>query len=107
MALELTSQNFDQEIKKFPGVALVDFWAVWCTPCKIQGPIIEAIAEEFKDNNNVKIAKMDVDQHADKAQEYEILSIPTLKIFKNGQVVDELIGLNQKDNIIATIKKHL
>lgn len=107
MALELNDQNFDQEIKNFDGVALVDFWASWCMPCKMQGPIIDQVAEEYKDKSNVKIAKLNVEEAPAKSQEYEIMSIPTLKIFKNGQVVEDMVGVQSKQVLLEKINKNL
>lgn len=106
MALELNDQNFKQEIKDFKGVALVDFWAVWCGPCKAQGPIVEELAQELTGKSNVKIAKLNVDENQTVSGEFEILSIPTLKIFKDGQVVEDMVGLQDKDSLLAKIKKH-
>ncbi len=106
MVYEVTDQNFDQEIIHFSGIALVDFWAPWCGPCKMQGPIVEEVAEAFKDNSQIKIAKLNVDENNTKAQEYQVMSIPTLKIFKEGKVVDEMVGLQSKEDLVAAIKKH-
>jgi len=107
MAQELSDQNFTQEVKEFKGVVLVDFYAVWCMPCKMQGPVVDEIAEEFKDNDQVKIAKINVDISQMTAQEFAVMSIPTIKIFKDGQVVDELIGLQQKNILVDKINNHL
>lgn len=107
MAIELTDQNFSEEVKNFQGVVLVDFWAPWCGPCKMQGPIIEALAEELKNNQQIKIAKLNVDDNQATAQEFQIMSIPTLKIFKKGQVVEELIGLQSKGALLEKINKQL
>lgn len=104
MALELTDQNFDQEISS--GVVLVDFWAPWCTPCKMQGPIIEDLAQDLKDTAGVKITKLNVDENQIKSSENEIMSIPTLKIFKNGQVVETMMGLQSKEVLKELINKH-
>lgn len=106
MLLELNDQNFAQEVKNFSGLVLVDFWAVWCGPCKMQGPIVEEVARDLSGENNIKIAKLNVDENEKTAQEFEIMSIPTLKIFKNGQVVEGMIGLQDKNSLIAKIKKH-
>ncbi|MDD5749431.1 MAG: thioredoxin [Patescibacteria group bacterium] len=107
MALEITDQNFDQEVKNFKGLVLVDFWAAWCGPCKMQGPIIDQLAEELKDKSEVKISKLNVDEARVKAQEEEVMSIPTLKLFKDGQVVETLVGLQSKESLLELINKHL
>ena len=104
MALELTDQNFDQEIKEFKGVALVDFWAPWCGPCKMQGPIVAELAEELKDK--AKVAKLNVDENQTKAGEWQVMSIPTLKIFKDGKDVETMVGLQSKESLLEKIKKH-
>ncbi|MDQ5970805.1 MAG: thioredoxin 1 [Patescibacteria group bacterium] len=107
MALELNDQNFDQEIKNFEGVALVDFWASWCMPCKMQGPIIDQLAEELKDKSNIKITKLNVEENPAKSQEFEIMSIPSLKIFKNGKVVEDMVGVQSKNVLLEKINKNL
>ena len=105
MTVTLTAQNFDSEVLQSSGLVLIDFWAVWCGPCQVLGPIIEEITEEYQDKNSLKIAKLNVDENTEIAQRYGIMSIPTLKFFKNGQVVDELIGLQSKDAIVEKINK--
>lgn len=95
MAIQLTDQNFDEEVLKSDKPVLVDFWAPWCGPCQMMSPIIDALAEEMKEE--AKICKLDVDQNPEKASEYGIMSIPSLKIFKGGEIVKEIIGVQSKD----------
>ncbi|BBM89415.1 thioredoxin [Spirochaetota bacterium] len=88
--LEVTETNFKETIEE--GIALVDFWAEWCAPCREQGPIVSQLAEAVGDK--YKIGKLDVDKHKTIAVDYEVSSIPTLIIFKDGQVVKRLVGLH-------------
>ena len=89
MALELTDANFKEEIKDYKGITVVDFWAVWCGPCKMIGPIIEEIGEKYE---NVKVGKLDVDNNPETAIEYGIRSIPTVLFLKDGEVVEKHVG---------------
>ncbi|MCC2631381.1 MAG: thioredoxin [Patescibacteria group bacterium] len=89
----LTTDNFEEEVLKFPGVVLVDFWASWCNPCRAMAPHIEALAEKHKGNPQVKIAKLDVDAHSEISNQYQVLSIPTFKVFAKGEVVDQKVGV--------------
>jgi thioredoxin 1 len=91
-ALDLTDKNFNEEILKSSLPALVDFWAPWCGPCKMMGPVLDELARELA--GKVKIAKLNVDEAANQAlaAEYDIQGIPNLKLFKNGQVVKEFTG---------------
>ncbi|MBN2145042.1 MAG: thioredoxin [Candidatus Aureabacteria bacterium] len=95
--IEFTDANFQSEIKE--GVTLVDFWATWCNPCRMQSPIIEKIAE--KTAGKIKVGKCNVDDNQEVANQYGIFSIPTLVIFKNGEEVERMVGL-QQENAIST-----
>ncbi len=103
--IELTEQNFDQEIANSPLPVLVDFWAEWCGPCKVLSPLVEQLAEEYE--GKLKVGKVDVDANNNLAMRYNVMSIPTLKFFKNGQIVGEIVGAAPKPMIEAEIKKHL
>ncbi|OGL89046.1 thioredoxin [Candidatus Uhrbacteria bacterium RIFCSPLOWO2_02_FULL_49_11] len=91
-----TDENFDSEVIKSSIPVLVDFWAPWCGPCRIQGPIIEALARE-QEGKSVKIGKLNVDENPQTAQSYNVMSIPTIIVFKDGQVAQQIVGVQQKD----------
>ena len=104
MCVTLTNQNFEEEVIKSNSLPmLVDFWAPWCGPCVMLGPIIEELAKTFK--GKIKIGKLNVDENSEIAGEYEVLSIPSLKLFKNGKMVDEITGVQPKEVLIEKIKK--
>lgn len=105
MLIKLTDQNFDQEVLKAEGTVLIDFWAPWCGPCKMMGPIIDELAKEFE--GKIKIGKLNVDENQESASKYEILSIPTLKFFRGGKIVDESTGLQPKEVLVEKINKVL
>jgi thioredoxin 1 len=94
MAMEFTDANFDQEVLKSDKAVLVDFWAPWCGPCQVMGPVIEQLAEEA---TFAKVGKINVDDNPATAQAYGVMSIPTMKIFKGGQVVKEFVGVQGKE----------
>lgn len=100
--IELNNQNFEEEVLKSPIPVLVDFWAVWCGPCKVLGPIVEEIAKGYE--GKIKVGKVNVDENNDLSMKYNIMSIPTMKFFKNGQIVAELLGAAPKATIEATLK---
>ena len=100
----LTDANFDETLKN-NRVVLVDFWAGWCGPCRALAPTIEALAEEYA--GKVLIGKLDVDKNPRKAECYQVFSIPTLIVFKNGCEVERLVGLCAKGKLDAVLKKYL
>ena len=103
--LILNEDNFDDEIKQKAGPILVDFWASWCAPCKLVAPSLEQLAEDY--SGRAHVAKVDVDSNGDLANRFGIMSIPTLMVFKDGRVVDQLIGAAPKPQIQQLIEKHL
>lgn len=92
MIKELTNEDFVEEVRD--DLVLVDFYATWCGPCKMMHPVLE---ELIKENNNVKIIKINVDNHDELARQYGVMSIPTLVLFKNGNIVEKNIGFTPKD----------
>ncbi len=101
----LQDATFDKEVLKSDIPVLVDFWAVWCGPCKAIAPAVDELASQYK--GKVKIAKMDVDQHQQVPQQYGIRSIPTLLLFKGGRVVDTIVGAVPKAKLEESLKKAL
>jgi thioredoxin 1 len=99
----LNEQNFEDEVVNASVPVLVDFWAVWCGPCSMIAPVVEEIAKEMK--GKVKVGKVNVDEAPALAGRFGIRAIPTLMIFKNGQVVDQIIGVQPKAAIAAALNK--
>lgn len=98
-----SQENFEEEVLKFEGKVLVDFWATWCGPCKMMAPIVEELASEINEEN-IKIGKIDVDENSEIASEYGIMSIPTFIIFENGEVKQTVVGMQSKDALLNLIK---
>lgn len=103
--ITITDDNFETEVLNSDLPVLIDFWAVWCGPCKIIAPIVEQIAEEY--NGKLKVGKLDVDSNQESSIKYGVRSIPTLLIFKNGQVKETVIGAVAKQNILQKINSIL
>lgn len=98
----LSEQNFDEEVKKSDKKVLVDFYADWCGPCKMMAPAIEKIAEEVSEY--AKVGKVNVDDSPEIAEEFGIMSIPTLLIFENGEVIHKHVGVTDKDTLMSELK---
>lgn len=104
--MTFTDQNFEAEVlkeEKMP--VLVDFWATWCGPCQMQGPIIEKLAKDMA--GKAKIGKIDVDQNPQMAEKYGVKSIPSLMIFNKGEIVWQSTGLQTQDKLVAELNKHI
>ena len=98
--VKLTEKNFEKEVLKAKETVIVDFYADWCGPCKMQSPILDEIAEE---RANVKVCKINVDEEPEITESYNIMSIPTMMVFKNGDKTKEFVGLTPKEKILDEI----
>lgn len=105
MEMKFTSANFDAEVLHSDQPVLVDFFATWCGPCRMMGPVVEALAEEYE--GRVKVGKIDTDENEDVAMRYGVMTIPTLILFKNGQEVFKTIGVQRKEDLEKAIEENL
>ncbi len=102
MALELNDKNFEDKVLKSNKIALIDFWAPWCGPCQIMGPIIEETAKEI--GGKAIVGKLNVDESPETAQKYGVMSIPTIIIFKNGELAKQIVGVQSKEVLLNELK---
>ena len=100
--MDFTDANFNTEVIAADVPVLVDFWAPWCGPCRLQGPIIEELEKDLQ-GKKVRIGKLNVDENPETAQRYAVMSIPTIMIFRRGQVVQQFVGVQAKDKLAATL----
>jgi len=103
--VEVTDANFDADVLKSDKPVLVDFWATWCGPCRAIAPIVDELATEY--TGKVRVGKMDVDRNSATPMRYKVTGIPTLLVFKNGQVVEQLVGYKSKDDIQKALDRHV
>ena len=102
MEIELYKETFEQEVLQSDIPVLVDFWATWCGPCKMIAPIVKEIADEY--DGKILVGKVNVDEEPDLTMQYNVSSIPTLMVFKNGQLVNKAVGYREKDEILKMLK---
>ena len=103
-AIAVTDADFESEVEKHEGLAVVDFWATWCGPCRMVGPIVDQLAGEYE--GKAKVLKLDVDSNQRTATKFNIRSIPQILFFKNGKVVDTVVGAVPKSMLEAKFKQH-
>jgi thioredoxin 1 len=103
--IEITDSNFQQEVMNSDKPVLIDFWAVWCGPCKMIAPVVEELAKEYE--GRLKVGKVDVDNNPEVSMQFGIRSIPTLMVFKDGKVVEQIIGAVPKRNLVEKVLPHV
>ncbi len=103
--VKITDENFDQEVKNSKGLVLVDFYADWCMPCRMLSPTIEQLAKDY--GGKVKVGKLDVDKNSNAAAAFSVTGIPTIMLFKDGEPVERLVGLQTADALKSVIDKHV
>ena len=102
--ITVTDADFEREVEQHDGLVVVDFWATWCAPCRMIAPVLEQLAEEYA--GKAKVAKVDVDTNVRTGSRFQVRSIPTLLFFKNGKVVDQVIGAVPKPQLELKFKEH-
>lgn len=105
MPLEITTSTFEETVLKSDNPVLVEFWAVWCGPCRQVGPVIDRLATDY--DGKVTVGKINVDEQTDLAERYRVMSIPTIYIFKEGEVVDKLVGARPYEDLKMVLDKHV
>jgi len=100
--VNLSMDNFEDEVKNSPVPVLVDFWAAWCGPCRMIAPIVDQLADEF--DGKVKVAKLNVDENRELAAQFKVMSIPSLLLFRNGEVVNQMVGARPKGELVKMLQ---
>ena len=102
---QITNQNFEQEVIKENKLVVLDFWATWCGPCRAIGPVVEELAEEYQ--GKVVVGKVNVDDESNLARKFKVMSIPTIIFFKNGELIDKVVGLRSKEDLEELIESNI
>ena len=100
MEVNINNDNFKSEVLGYKGIVIVDFYGSWCMPCRMLAPTLEKVAEE----RNIKLAKVDIDENEELVREYKIMSVPTLKIFKDGELINSSVGVISENNLLELLK---